>query len=598
MRSIRARIWLHFGAALGVLALASPGMCASAPAPAAKNVPVAAKAPAATSGGKVVAQSVAKVSVTLLPPDAKADPACPVVPQAIAHKTMEPGESILLAGSGITRASVNAPEVVDVVTVSREEVILNARAEGKATVRIWDSKWKPATYYVTVAKNRPNPADVAAELTREIGVPTIIVQAGVDSVMLSGTAKSDDQIKRAEDIAQTSGLKVLNLVRVEAITAAAVIESVRAVIDNPCLTYKELPDNTVLISGAVPTTTEVLRIRDIIGAWVGDVQALPGSGTNVTSDTQVNFVGNAPITAPDAVDRSRVEAGMLDPGGVVVGEEFNTVRSVFSGRVPNGPRVVAVLNVDLSTAKQVLVTAQVLEVDRSKLKQLGINWGSLAGGEFIDQPFFVLENAIGGAVPLGNGLNAFSRLPFAAQIRALVDNSFARILSEPKLLIADGHSASILVGGELPIPIAQNSSIGVASVTVQYKPFGIQLTVRPKIGADNRISLTVTPEVSDVDRDPSSGVTTGGITIPALTVRRATTTVHVENCQPLAIGGLFSSNITKIVREIPLLSKIPVLGELFKSRNFLERQTELIIVVTPQVLEKGANAPIPVPSEK
>ena len=134
-------------------------------------------------------------------------------------------------------------------------------------------------------------------------------------------------------------------------------------------------------------------------------------------------------------------------------------------------------------------------------------------------------------------------------------------------------------------------------MTVQYKPFGIQLTVRPKIGDDNRISMTVTPEVSDVDRDPNAGVKTGGIFVPSLTVRRATTTVHVQNCQSLAIGGLFSSASIKLISEIPLLSKIPVLGELFKSRNFLEKQTELIIVVTPQLIEKGANAPIPIPEE-
>lgn len=528
------------------------------------------------------------------------------VPHAFANKRMEPGESIMLHGKEITRAVVNTPEVVDIVVLSKSEIILNAKSEGRAVIRIWDSVYKPATYYVTVAKPekpKPNPAAIAGDLTAQIGVPTISVQANDTSVMLSGTAKNDDQIKRAEYIAQGTGLKVINLVRVEEVTAKALIESLRAIIDSPCVTYKELPDNTVLVSGQVPTATEVLKIRDIIAAWVGDIQATPTTGTNVRSDTQVNFIGNGQIAAPDAIDRARTEATTYDPGGVVVGEETNAVRSVFSGRVPNGPRIVAVLNVDIATAKQVLITAQVLEVDRSKLKELGVKWGSSLNGTFIDQPFFAVENASGiipgtdlAGLPLTNA-NSFSRLPFAAQVRALVDSSYAKILSEPKLLIADGHAASILVGGEMPVPVAQNSSIGVASVTVQYKPFGIQLTVRPKIGDDNRISMTVTPEVSDVDRDPNAGVKTGGIFVPSLTVRRATTTVHVQNCQSLAIGGLFSSASIKLISEIPLLSKIPVLGELFKSRNFLEKQTELIIVVTPQLIEKGANAPIPIPEE-
>ncbi len=525
-------------------------------------------------------------------------------PHAFAHKNMLPGESILLSGRAITRAAVNLPEVVDLVVVSKGEVILNAKAEGKAVVRIWDSVYKPATYYVTVTQPKPEPEAVAAELAAQVGVPTINIQVNQTGVLLSGTAKSDEQIKRAEYIAQSTGLKVVNLIKLDAISAASVIEALREAINNPAVAYKELPDNTVMITGDVPTTTEALKIRDIIGAWVEDVQPASGAGTSVKSDTQVNFISNDQITIPDAVDKARTEAALLDPGGVVVGEETNAIRSVFSGRVPNGPRIVAVINVDLATARQVLVTAQVLEVDRSKLKELGVKWGSSLNGVFIDQPFFVLENASGlvpetsiGGVGLNDGINTFSRLPFAAQIRALIDSSYARILSEPKLLIADGRAASILVGGELPIPIAQNSSIGVASVTVQYKPFGIQLTVRPKIGDDDRIALTVTPEVSDVDRDPNAGVRTAGIVVPALTVRRATTTVHVQNCQSLAIGGLFSSTSAKVISEIPLLSKIPVLGELFKSKSFLEKQTELIIVVTPQLIEKGTNAPIPVPKD-
>lgn len=593
MRSIRARIWCCFGAAVGAIALASPCICAGAPAPPAKN------APTATVEEKVVAQGVtqgvAQVTVTLVPRKGA------TVYQATAHKYMEPGESILLTGVDITRANVNLSDVVDVIPVSKAAVILNAKTEGKATVRIWDKKWWPATYYVTVSRIKPDSALVAAELaqkaaelSRRIGVPTINVQAIGDSIVLTGTAKTDDQIKRAAYIAEGSGLKVLNLVKIESITAAAVIESVSAVINNPDVTYKELPDNTVFISGVVPTTTEVLRIRDIIGAWVGDVQTSSG-GTNVKSETQVNFGSQQPITAPDAVDRAKAEVGLTDDGGIVVGEEVSATRCVFSGRVPNGPRVVAVLNADLSTGPQVLVTAQVLEIDRSKLKDLGITTNGKAGS-FWWESFDSVSGVLAG-LNIANGVKTFGKISFRAQLNALVEQKCARILSEPKLLIADGHVASILVGGELPIPMVQQTSgTGIPSVTVQYKPFGIQLTVRPKIGIDNRISLTVTPEVSNIDN--TNGITQGGITIPAITVSRATTTVHVESGQPLAIGGLFSSNTTRTVSEIPLLSKIPILGELFKSRKFREQQTELVIIVTPQVIEKGAKSPIPVPSEK
>jgi pilus assembly protein CpaC len=136
-------------------------------------------------------------------------------------------------------------------------------------------------------------------------------------------------------------------------------------------------------------------------------------------------------------------------------------------------------------------------------------------------------------------------------------------------------------------------NVGSTAISVLFKPFGIQLTVRPRITPDNQILLTLTPEVSDLDF--TNAVVSAGIRIPALTVRRATTTVYVSNGQALAIGGLISSKDTKIIDRVPLLSKIPIIGELFKSRDFRKNLTELIIIVTPQIVERNGTVPIATP---
>jgi pilus assembly protein CpaC len=249
--------------------------------------------------------------------------------------------------------------------------------------------------------------------------------------------------------------------------------------------------------------------------------------------------------------------------------------------------VVAVLEINPALARQVLVTAQVIEVDRTKLKNLGIQWAEILGEGAIN-PLVISEDRIG-PIALDEG-GPFRRNPLSASIKALINEDAARILSEPKVLITDGRSANILVGGEIPIPVSQGSSVGVSSVSIVYKPFGIQLTVRPRITQDGRIMLTVGPEVSSLDF--TNSIRLADFQIPALRTRRAVTTVHMGDGESLAIGGLLSSEDVKSVDRVPLLSKIPIIGELFKSTRFTKNETELIILVTPQIVERGEQAPI------
>ncbi len=164
-------------------------------------------------------------------------------------------------------------------------------------------------------------------------------------------------------------------------------------------------------------------------------------------------------------------------------------------------------------------------------------------------------------------------------------------------MVLDGSEGSMLVGGELPIPVAQASSgtSGTsASVSIEYKPYGVRLSVGAALVSDHRIQLTVTPEVSKLDY--SAAIELSGFSVPALTVRRATSTLQMDDGETLVIGGLYSNTLSRQVNKIPLLSQIPVLGEFFKSTTTHKEESELLILIQPEIVTPatvGAHPPPP-----
>ena len=225
--------------------------------------------------------------------------------------------------------------------------------------------------------------------------------------------------------------------------------------------------------------------------------------------------------------------------------------------------------------RQVLAHVKVLDINRGFLKQVGINWGQLTGetGEFTfaDQPFLV---------KVQEGVDFINTL--GVNVSALKQGDVARILAEPNLVVNEGESANMVVGGEVPIPVPQLGT-GATSITVQYKEYGVVLRLKPEIMPDGKsLRLEVEPEVSSID--PATQVSIGGISIPAFRTRKAKTVVNMPDGATLVIGGLLQHDQTRVVREIPVLSKLPIIGELFKSKEWRQGFSELVILVTPEIL--------------
>jgi len=261
-------------------------------------------------------------------------------------------------------------------------------------------------------------------------------------------------------------------------------------------------------------------------------------------------------------------------------------------------RPVNLLRVEVPAVEpQILLRVKFASIDRSVSTQLGINLLSTGAGstvgristEQFSQPTLSTTPA-GTTLTLQDALNVFlfdPRLNLGATIEALEEKNLLQVLAEPNVLAINGKTASFLAGGEFPYPILQGGGAGLGYITIQFREFGIRLGFRPLLTPRGTIRLQVTPEVSALDY--TNGLTISGYTIPGLTVRRVQTEIELQSGQSFAIGGLLDNSLSETIDKIPLLGDIPWLGKLFQSRITSKNNTELIVLVTPEIVQ-----PIPV----
>lgn len=303
-----------------------------------------------------------------------------------------------------------------------------------------------------------------------------------------------------------------------------------------------------------------------------------------------------------AVPRGSIKAHALMDSVVLTGDvpdaeaaaRIMEVAGVFSTKVLNHMRV--------SGTQQVLLRCTVAELSKSVTRQLGFNgW---MGGENLRDMFFVNNlnqinpadiGAVAGAnaagvIPFATGSNGipitgnttlslgFPRVQMQAFVQALRENGLLRVLAEPNLVAINGQSASFLAGGEIPIPISTSNTIDI-----KFKEFGVRLNFTPAVLSEDRIRLKVAPEVSEPDF--TNSVTFGGISIPGFATRRVETTVELASGETIAIGGLLNERVRAITQTVPGLGDIPVLGALFRSVNYQSDESELVVLVTPEMVE-------------
>jgi pilus assembly protein CpaC len=265
----------------------------------------------------------------------------------------------------------------------------------------------------------------------------------------------------------------------------------------------------------------------------------------------------------------------------------------------------------IAAPQQVMLKVRFLEVDRNAGREIGINInGSNPGGNNgvstglgglscappcspptnpgnIFQTVGTLVGASVGA-PFGTILAEIVNkgTQIDTLITALETKGLVRTLAEPDLVALSGETASFQAGGQIPVPIAVTSGIGVATPTIEFKDFGVLLRFRPTVLTDGTINLSINPEVSQLDF--TNAVSISGTTIPALTRRTATTTVELRDEQSFAIAGLLQTDNSRTISQFPWVGSVPVLGALFRSSAFQKNETDLVIIVTPHLVEPTA----------
>jgi pilus assembly protein CpaC len=274
-------------------------------------------------------------------------------------------------------------------------------------------------------------------------------------------------------------------------------------------------------------------------------------------------------------------------------------------------KVVNLLRVNVPASEpQILLKVKFASIDRVASLQYGFNFlstgngnktpGEISTGQFTPpSPTSVSQSATFNFSDALNILLYRPDLNIGATIQALESKNLIQILAEPNLLTVSGSAANFLAGGEFPFPTIQGGAGGVGQITIQFKEFGVRLRFLPVLTPQGTIRLTVTPEVSALDY--ANGLTVDGFTVPGLDVRRVQTEVELQNGQSFAIAGLLDNRLTETINKIPGLASIPLLGKLFQSRSTSKTNTELLVLVTPELVRPvpagGATPGLVMPKE-
>jgi pilus assembly protein CpaC len=330
-------------------------------------------------------------------------------------------------------------------------------------------------------------------------------------------------------------------------------------------------DGSVVYGANVHVSQNVGSVNEVLRA------AMPGSDITVTPIGQIAVINGTVNSPEEAAQAQMIVTSLLNPGK----KEGDSLD------------IMPVNRLRTSVPLQVTLKVRIAEVSRDLLKQVGVNlltqdttsgfqFGVAQGGGIHiadptvpDDTTRVIRNAIGTTL-VGSG--KLFGLDILGSLDLAETDGLVTTLAEPNLTALSGETASFLAGGEFPIPVSQT----LGSVSIEYKQYGVSLAFTPIVLDDGRISMRVRPEVSELS--DAGSVRLNGFTVPALTTRRAETTVELGSGQSFMLAGLLKNNANNNIDKAPVLGDLPIIGALFRSTKFRRQETELVIVVTPYLV--------------
>ncbi len=404
----------------------------------------------------------------------------------------------------------------------------------------------------------------------------LIAAASLLALSCAGTAQAQAQQAQRPVAVAAQGQEIVMAERSQLMLPVAGVP-VRVLIDDPSVADVQILSANkradVFVQGLQPGRTTVQ-------VWSRGQQQPQRWPVRVVSDVHASLLTRQqPVQAQvDVSGGSAVVSGHSD----TLVTHHNAAAVAAAGAAPD--RIVDTSTVGPNQVVQVEV--KVVEVNTSVLKEVGINWrGGRSGNNWQG------GNNVGSAGVIGDGFSLlYSATNFGASLNLLQSNGMARILAEPTLVALSGQSASFLAGGEIPVPAA--GSLGTQNV--EFKSYGIGLSVAPTVLSADRIALKIAPEASDLDY--SNAIAVGDSLIPAIRTRRADTMVELADGESFVISGLVSRETTANVDKFPFLGDLPIIGTFFRNMKYEQKERELVIVVTPRLVRpiaRGVALPLP-----
>lgn len=357
----------------------------------------------------------------------------------------------------------------------------------------------------------------------------------------------------------------------------------------------------LLVERDTAALTEMLRRlipdSDVRVEIVNDNIVLSGTVRNAADARRVEDVAN--IFANGGANSSAGQSQSGSQGGSTAGG-LNVSLSTTSGNSQPQSQVVNLLTIE--GEDQVHLKVTVAEIQRNIAKQLGIEMsGNININRFstcalsgtcstTGNPFGVQGAALGSnslSIGYNDGTSSLS-----ATLKALEQTGMIRTLAEPTLTAISGETASFLAGGEFPVPSGRDQQ---GNITIEFKPFGVALSFTPVVLAEGRISLRVKTEVSELTSEGS--VTLNGLTVSGLKVRRAESTLELPSGGAMVLGGMLQDSVHQSIAKFPGLGDLPILGTLFRSRDFQRNETELVIIITPYLVKPVAPSALATPGQ-
>jgi len=451
----------------------------------------------------------------------------PALADQVTLLSVPSGHSVVLNAEGLTRVATGDGKIAGVVPVGTSQVIVNGKDPGHTTVVVW-AAGRREIYEVTVTYQYLD--DIAQMLRTSLQMKGVEVVTFDHSIVVRGSVTDGAQFQQVADI-------VARFVPVV-----------------------ERQDRSVIINA--------VTVSQNMGNIQHELASLPGAtDIRVDPDGKGNVIvsGNATdaVTAQAILDRAR---GLAGPYLASNGQLIDRMSFLNNSQID--------------------VKVYVLEVDKTAQSNLGISLQGAAvnptqpGTYTLTPPSFPFVEAI---TPIGG---AFTLQPFyrtttlAPTLNLLMTEGHARILSSPDLVTSPGTKATFLVGGQIPVV----TSTGLGQVNVTYQNYGVQLNVTPTILGNGSVEAVIAPTISALDF--ADAVTVSGFVIPALTVSQLSTDVVTRPGESILLGGLVKRLEQKTISKIPLLSDIPILGRLFTSTAYQSTQSDVVFVMTPEILTR------------